>query len=97
MFDSHIHHIDWGLHPTIKIGSLEVEAYGLMITLGLVFGLILLKALSRNREDYFHDDGIIIVVSALLFGTLGAKLPLWIMNWSAIVGPPLFFLGSFFL
>jgi len=88
MFDSHIYQEKWGIMPYLTIGETQIATYGFMILLGIISGIVLLKVLNRNQEDRFHDDGVLIVASALLFGTLGAKIPIWIMNWKSIIGPP---------
>lgn len=84
MFDSHNNIENWGIMPFIKIGNTLVNTYSIFMLLGLLLGFILIKSLIKRNGDDHSGGTVIILASALFFGTLGAKLPIWIMNFHEI-------------
>lgn len=73
MFDDHLHPEGWGLLPYIEVFGVRVSTYGLMIVLGIVAAAVFYKWQVRGlRKD---DRTILIPLSAIFFGALGAKLP----------------------
>lgn len=79
MFDSHYVPKNWGIMPEI----FGVHSYSLMVGLGVIIGIIYYFADAKGRGAK-DEKAIIIVFAALFFGTLGAKLPLLIMNYKFI-------------
>lgn len=86
MFDSHIFGEEWGIMPIIKIGPYEFDAYGFFVFMGLILGLFLIYFLLHRYSTRKSYNSIIILFSALFFGTLGAKLPIWIAHYKLIFG-----------
>lgn len=61
------------MHPTI----IGINAYGLLVGLGLAAGLLLMAIRSRNG-GLSPRDTVLLGVSGLLFGAFGARLLHWI-------------------
>jgi phosphatidylglycerol:prolipoprotein diacylglycerol transferase len=64
------------LNPVfLKIGSLEIRYYGLVMALGVLFGILIIMALARKKKIGIDKD---ILLEALfymvLFGFIGARL-----------------------
>lgn len=90
MFDIHYVPENWGiLHDIFGIPS-----YSLMVGLGIMAGLIYYFVDARKR-DTNSESAIIIVAAALIFGILGAKLPLLLMNYKFVsTRPDIWFEGK---
>lgn len=85
MFDSHIHPDDWGIRPILfSIGRVEIASYSFFVLLGLVIGIITYIVLSKRNKTY-NRNAFIVLIAAITFGTLGAKLPIWIANYKLII------------
>lgn len=90
MFDIHYVPENWGIMRYV----FGIPSYSLMVGLGIVAGLIY-YFIDANRRSARGENVIIIVASALLFGMLGAKLPLLLMNFNYLgVRPDLWFEGK---
>lgn len=85
MLDFHTHPDNWGLYPTLfSIGSFKVNSYSFCIILGLVVGFIIYYYLIK-KEEQVSDNSFFILLAGLLGGILGAKIPMWIINFRVIV------------
>lgn len=84
MFDSHEHIEGWGILPFIKFGNVIFNTYSVCMLLGLVAGYGLIRYLMKRYEPFESGSTMLIIVSALVGGTLGAKLPIWIAHYHVI-------------
>lgn len=74
----------WGIHPVLfQYDSLRIESYpffmGLALVTGLAVFLFYAKRLKKSNEHSFA-----ILMAALVGGTLGAKIPIWIAQYREI-------------
>jgi phosphatidylglycerol---prolipoprotein diacylglyceryl transferase len=85
MLDSHVYPPDWGIRPVLfNILNLGIPSYSVFVLLGLVAG-IAVYCIESKRARQFNEKAFYIFFAALFFGTLGAKLPIWIVNYKLIV------------
>lgn len=88
MLDSHFHPQDWGIRPILfEILGFEVPSYTFFVTLGLIIGIMIYLYLAKSEKKY-NDNTIMIFAAAMIFGILGAKLPILISNFKYIVNDP---------
>ena len=88
MIDTHVHPEDWGVRPELfSIGDFSIESYPFFVGLALLVG-VLLYYYNLKKYNSVNDNSINIAIAAIVGGTLGAKLPIWIMNFKAIVTNP---------
>jgi len=84
MFDSHYYPEHWGVRPILFwINGVGIPSYSTFVLLGLVAGLIFYIVDSKSKKS-FNENAVYIVASALIFGTLGSKIPIWIENFNFI-------------
>jgi phosphatidylglycerol---prolipoprotein diacylglyceryl transferase len=83
MFDIHYVPENWGIMKNI----FGIPSYSLMVGLGIIIGVIY-YFIDANKRGVRGEKVIIIVASALLFGMLGAKLPLLLMNYKFLGNRP---------
>jgi len=85
MFDNHTLPSDnWGILPSINFFGLNIPSYSLFVFLGLVVGISYYLYLAR-KEKKLGENGIYIVLAALVGGALGAKIPYWIAYFPEII------------
>jgi len=84
MFDSHNNIENWGLMPFIKMGHIHINTYSVFMFLGLLTGYLLIRYFIKRQGKSDPRGTIPILVSALVFGTLGAKIPIWIAHYPEI-------------
>jgi phosphatidylglycerol---prolipoprotein diacylglyceryl transferase len=85
MIDEHIHPENWGIKPVLfEIGSLKISSYAFFVLLGLVVGLIVYYILAK-KDKKLNENSFYILITGIVCGTLGAKIPIWIINFSLIV------------
>lgn len=70
-----------------EFGSFSVDSYAFFILLALAVGTAL-YFWNAKQERSLDDNSIYIAISALVGGTLGAKIPIWIMNLPLIIAHP---------
>ncbi len=87
MIDLH-HHPDianWGIRPVLfEVGKIQVESYSFFVLLGLLVGLFVFYLYAREKNQ-INEKSFYIVFSGVIGGILGSKIPIWIMNFPAIV------------
>ncbi len=87
MIDLH-HHPDianWGIRPVLfEVGKIQVESYSFFVLLGLLVGLFVFYLYAREKNQV-NEKSFYIVFSGVIGGILGSKIPIWIMNFQAIV------------
>ncbi|MBU0459072.1 prolipoprotein diacylglyceryl transferase [Patescibacteria group bacterium] len=86
MIDSpHLHINDWGIRPTLfQIGSFPIPSYSVFVLLGM-FVAIIVFALFTRRQNQWHEHSFYILISGLVGGALGAKIPIWIVYYREII------------
>ena len=85
-------------YDVLKIGPVTIHGYGLMIAIGLVAAILL--ANYRGKKRGFDLDLLYnIIIIAMVFGFLGAKLMYIATNFKAFLNAPkeLLFSGSGFV
>ena len=77
--------LTWGINPVLfRIGGFEVESYSFFVCLGVIVGSIIYLYLSRRQKSDSASSQYILL-AAIVGGALGAKLPVLIENYRAIV------------
>jgi phosphatidylglycerol---prolipoprotein diacylglyceryl transferase len=84
MIDFHLHPEGGGVYPLIKIGSLQFSSYALFMALAILTGIILYRREARKHK-FSGDKAFYVIMGALIGGVLGAKIPIWIMNFPTII------------
>ncbi|MBU0471650.1 MAG: prolipoprotein diacylglyceryl transferase [Nanoarchaeota archaeon] len=85
MIDLHTHPENWGIKPVLfSFGKFEVSSYSFFVLLGLCVGLVVYYLLAkRNRK--VSEKSFYILITGLGGGVLGAKIPIWIINFPLII------------
>jgi len=99
MLDSHHHPLtNWGLRPILfHAFGYDVQSYSFFVLLAvIVAGLVYFYESKRLKAYSNTDNSISVAIAAIVGGTLGAKIPIWIMYWKTIVNafPDMSFLLS---
>lgn len=85
MIDVHMHHKDWGIKPVLfYVNGLEVGSYPFFVLLGLIVG-IFVYFLEARKNKTLSENTFFIFIAAIVGGSIGAKLPMWIMNYKQII------------
>jgi len=74
----------WGVCPTLQLGEISIPAYGAFMLLALIAGITVYALLAR-RHPVQGQQGVLLLLAAVIGGVLGAKIPVWVMNWRQIV------------
>lgn len=79
------YNLSWGVRPVLfNVGNYLVSSYSFFVIIALLAAVLVYyfeaKKVGELSENSFH-----IFVAALVGGVLGAKIPIWIMNWRLIV------------
>lgn len=85
--DTHVQPADWGVWPVLfSAGPVEVSAYGFFVVIGLVVAIALYFWNTRGKR--LGGNGLVIAISAVVGGIIGAKIPLWLANAQQIIAEP---------
>jgi len=85
--DTHITPDAWGIRPVLfSAGRYVLTSYAFFVLLGLAVAIGLYFYNTRGKR--VGNNGLIIAVSALVGGILGAKIPIWIANLPRIIADP---------
>jgi phosphatidylglycerol---prolipoprotein diacylglyceryl transferase len=88
MIDSHGHpesFDSWGFRPVLfEIGGVDIPSYSFFVLLGLLVGLLVFYFYARKQKK-LGEKSFYIIFAGLIGGVLGAKLPIWIINFPEIV------------
>lgn len=85
--DTHIVPAHWGIRPVLFAqGPVVITSYAFFVMLGLVAAIALFFYNTRERGT--GHNGLVIAGAALVGGIIGAKVPIWVENLSAIVAHP---------
>lgn len=85
MLDNHYVPDGYGIIPNFIIFNNKVSSYALFVTLGLFVGMICFFLTVTSKEKVNKENGFYIVLSALVFGFIGAKLLAIIENFELII------------
>ena len=72
----------------LQIGNFTIAWYGVLITLGIVLGLLVGTRLARQRGlnvDLFND----MVLWAIIWGLVGARIVFVATSWEQFAGTPM--------
>ncbi|MDD5070675.1 MAG: prolipoprotein diacylglyceryl transferase [Candidatus Omnitrophica bacterium] len=85
MVDTHLYPDNWGVRPILlRIFGIGVSSYSFFVLIGLLVGVfVYCYEAKRNRQQ--TENSFYIFVAALFGGILGAKIPVWIMNYREII------------
>ena len=73
-----------GLKPVLfEVFGYKIEAYPFFVILALITGL-LIYMIQLRMDGIRNSNAIYIAIFAILFGTIGSKLPIVIMYWDEI-------------
>lgn len=76
---------DWGVYPVLfRIGNINIESYSFFVALALIVGIIVFYIEAR-RQKSVSEKTFYILIAALIGGTVGSKLPVWIFNYKEII------------
>lgn len=85
MLDTHMHPEEWGIKPVLfQVGQWDIPSYSVFVLLGLLVGIIVYR-MEAKRDKALTENTFFIVIAALVFGTIGAKLPMLIANYKLIL------------
>lgn len=90
MIDEHIlpENITWGINPILfHIGSFKIPSYSFFVLLALIIG-ILAYFFEAKKHKTLGEKTFYILMAALVGGILGAKIPIWVMNYKLILSNP---------
>jgi len=85
MIDEHIIPANWGVKPVLfSIGNINIPSYSFFVALAVVVGgLVYYYEAKRNKST--GENTFYILMAAFVGGVLGAKIPIWIMNYKYII------------
>jgi len=72
----------------VSIGTFDIRAWGVMVALGILLGLMLTVRLARGTE-YSEEIWLDFILYATIIGLLGARLWEVIFSWQNYAGNPL--------
>jgi len=85
--DTHIVPAGWGIRPVLfSAGAFTVTSYAFFVTLGFLAAIALYAYNVRGKS--VGNNGLVIAVSAVVGGIIGAKVPIWIENLPQILAHP---------
>ncbi|MCF7861522.1 prolipoprotein diacylglyceryl transferase [Candidatus Woesearchaeota archaeon] len=85
MIDFHTHPENWGIKPVLfSIGSSDISSYSFFVLLALIIGLLVYYFLSAEQKE-LSEKSFLVLLAALFGGTLGAKIPIWVINYQLIM------------
>jgi len=80
VLDEHTTPENWGILPEI----FGINTYTIFVLLALAVGIFTYYLLAK-KSNKLGENTLFIAVAALVGGTLGAKLPIWIINYRIII------------
>lgn len=88
MIDSHIYPANWGIKPILfSIFGLDIPSYGFFVLLALIIG-IFFYIYEAKKQKKLSENTFYIFLAAIVGGTIGAKIPIWIINFNYIISNP---------
>ena len=89
MLDLHlIPNPEWGFRPILfTLGDFQVPSYSFFIFLAIIAGCLIYwleaRKIKSNNENTFY-----LLISALIAGAIGSKIPIIILYWNQIFSSP---------
>ncbi len=75
----------WGIKPVLfHIGNLAISSYSFFVLIALVAAVII-YLYEANKAKESSEKSIYIFMAAVIGGVLGAKIPVWVMNFHQII------------
>jgi prolipoprotein diacylglyceryl transferase len=75
----------WGVKPILfHIGTIGVSSYSFFVLIAIIAGMVVFRW-EEKEPGGLDANAMRILVAALVGGTLGAKLPMWIIHAKAII------------
>jgi len=79
---------EWGIKPVLfYLFDVPVYSYSFFMLLAIVTGCLLYWIDSR-KEKSKNDNTFYLLIAALIFGAIGAKIPIVILYWNQIFSSP---------
>lgn len=88
LIDSHNYLNNWGIKPFIEFFGFRIASYSLFVLLGLIVAFVAFLIYSKKIKQ-INEKSFIIIAAAIIGGVLGAKIPIWIVNFDKIFNDPL--------
>jgi phosphatidylglycerol:prolipoprotein diacylglycerol transferase len=74
----------WGVRPILfEVGNFQISSYSFFVSLGILVGLLFYWLYIKNEKNK-SNDSFYVIISALIGGAIGAKLPLIFIYWKEI-------------
>lgn len=75
----------WGTYPILfQLGEFSIPSYPVLILTAILIGGTVYFLLAKKANN-FSEKSFLIVFTALMGGAIGSKLPVWLMNYQAII------------
>lgn len=85
IIDNHSHLNSWGIHPVLfELGPVSISSYSFFVLLGLAIGCTVFYFNARKYK-MVNERSFYVFVAAVVGGILGAKIPVWIVNYKNII------------
>ncbi|MFA5856365.1 MAG: prolipoprotein diacylglyceryl transferase family protein [Candidatus Pacearchaeota archaeon] len=86
MIDEHlIPGDDWGVYPYLfNFFGIKIPSYGTFMLLAIVVGSYIYYLEARKNKSA-NENTFYIALAAIVGGAIGAKLPIWILNYKFIL------------
>jgi len=85
MIDSHIYFENWGIKPILfNLFGIDIPSYEVFVIIALVVGIFLYYR-EAKKNKVLGEKTFYILVGAFIGGVLGAKIPIWILNYKLIL------------
>lgn len=83
MINFNIQQPGWGIRPVLfNFFDFPVSSYSFFVFLGLVLGIAIYLYQVKDQKD--KDSTYILLFAAVIGGIIGAKVPIWIINFNTI-------------
>jgi len=80
MLDEHVRPEHFGILPYFHLFGLKISSYTVFMLLALASAFLAFKLTKTSLNKENEKNRILIVLTALLGGILGAKIPIWLAN-----------------
>ncbi len=85
MIDLHYYPERWGIRPVLfNLSGYKISSYSFFVLLGLTAGLVVYFILA-GKEQKTGEKSFHVLAAGLAGGIIGAKIPIWILNFSYII------------
>ena len=85
MLENLDYNLNWGVRPVLFwLGKFPIPSYTFFVLVALVAAILVYWHETAKARD-LGEQSFGIFLAALIGGVLGAKIPIWVMNWRLIV------------